>query len=137
MRIQPVNNNLNHKGKLIIPENLSAKEKQALDTFLNCKKYGRISPKALIEKKSYDISLNRNKVDPDYLELWMSFKTDWTKETEGAFISSINTKNDNLQICIDYFRHGIDWVEDYKKNMYGYNNKFEKFIASVRFFFFG
>jgi len=135
MHIQPIND-VNLKGKFIINENLSVKEQEVVNKFLN-NKYGRSTLREFIEKTPYDIVMKRSEQQSNYLQMWTHFKTLFDEKEKGFFISALNVNSENLNNDIKNFRGGIEWFKLYKKDNYGYNSEFEKFRTNMRFYFFG
>ena len=137
MNILPITNSeINCRGKFVIPENLSEKERQALNVFTEYKGQRRNNIQKFVERKSYDVVLKRCETDPKLLEFWTSFDTFWSKKPQDVYISSFHPAN-NVNTNANYFHTGIDWLEAYKKENYGYNNKFEKLKENIKFYFCG
>ena len=133
-RIKTVNqNNICYKGKFIFAENLSQKERQAVDKFMNFVLNNK-SNKDIVRSKTYDIYVQKCEFKPDMLKFFTSFKSVFSDKKRSVYISSLNLKN-----CVrgetGFFRSELKWFEKYKEIACGYNNPCEKISAFFKTLF--
>ena len=122
--------NVNFDGSFVFQTKLSKQEKKMFDSFTENEQV-----KNLMKKLPCDLTVKRWNQNRKFVEFWASFDKIYPKKSHTSYMSSLNLERYYSDSDVDCFRKAIEWLETYKKEVFGYNNKFEKIKAKIRYFF--
>lgn len=126
MNITLNTNNTNFNGKIIYKNKISKDGQELLNNFLAIKKDGKTNLQ-IIKKKSNDLYVSEQQ---GHLTLSTNFKKLFLNNPIKYYLVGLKKKeNSDYTIESNFFRWGLKTFQEYKKDLNGYNNTFEKVKA--------